>query len=87
MSEGIPTLTQINEYAVMHELQIEIIHHKDFYGNDRITVVFNHSSSTDDGLVNFRIRIAMAHALAINNGVVYGGGYDNIMFYEKKKGT
>ncbi len=84
MGEGIPTLTQISDYAIRHGLKVEIIKSEDLYGNDRMTVIFDHAPSTDNGLTNFRIRQDMAHALAVNHGVLYGS-YSSIQFYERKE--
>lgn len=85
MSKGIPTRKQVRDYASAHGLKVEIKMSKDLYGNTRMTVVFDHGSS-NDGLANFRIRQDMAHALAINHGVLYGS-YSSIQFYKRRKGT
>ncbi len=83
MSRGIPTRKQVRDYAIAHNLKVEIKMTKDLRGNTRMTVIFDHNSSRNDVVANFRVRQDMAHALAINRGVLYGS-YSSIQFYERK---
>ena len=81
MNTGIPTRTQVLDYAIDHFLIVGIEMSKDRYGNDKMIVHFKHTPTTDDGTINFRIRQDMVHVLAVNHGAMYGP--NSVVFYKR----